>query len=292
MNPIIKPGKYVVAVSGGVDSVTLLHMLRNIPGLDLIVAHYDHGIRPDSAEDRQFVQEIASQYGVPFEYAEGHLGLNANEDLARTKRYEFLNHLKAKHNADAIITAHHQDDVLETIIINLLRGTGRKGLSSLRSTKELIRPLLKMTKPELVAIATENKLTWREDQTNYTEAYFRNWVRLNIVPKLTDSQRTDLLSKQALAEESNQVIDDMLDVYINPQHPDTLNISDITQLPHAVALELIAHWLRVNHVTEVDSKLVERVTLGSKTLKPGKTIAVKGKTIIKVAVKKLQLIKE
>jgi tRNA(Ile)-lysidine synthase len=292
MNLNIGPGKYVVAVSGGVDSISLLNMLSNIGGFDIVIAHYDHGIRPDSAQDREFVQELAKKYNLPFEYAEGQLGMHASEALARNKRYEFLQEVKTKYNADAIITAHHQDDVLETIIINLLRGTGRKGLSSLRSTKELVRPLLKMTKQDLIDYATQHKLTWREDQTNYTEAYFRNWVRINIVPKLTNGQRSDLLSKQELAQQNNQVIDAMLDAYINPQHPSTLNISDITQLPHAVALELIAHWLRVNRVPEVDSKLVERVTLGSKTLKPGKTIAVKGKTIIKVAAKKLLLIKE
>lgn len=292
MNIDILPGKYVVAVSGGVDSVSLLNMLSKVPRLELIVAHYDHGIRNDSAADRQFVEQLAKNYNLPFEYAEGNLGLQANEDMARTKRYAFLQEVKAKYDATAIITAHHQDDVLETVIINLLRGTGRKGLSSLQSTKELIRPLLKMTKQELINYATTNKLTWREDQTNYTEAYFRNWVRLNIVPRLSESQRQELLQKQELALQNNQVIDAMLDAYINPQSLDTLNIKDITELPHAVATELIAHWLRVNHVREVDSKLLERVTIGSKTLKPGKTIAVKGKTIIKVAAKKLLLIKQ
>jgi tRNA(Ile)-lysidine synthetase-like protein len=292
MNIEIKPGKYVVAVSGGVDSVSLLNMLSKVPGLELVIAHYDHGIRNDSAEDRQFVQQLAKDYDLPFEYAEGHLGLHANEDLARTKRYTFMQEVKAKYGAQAIITAHHQDDVLETIIINLLRGTGRKGLSSLRSTKELVRPLLKMTKQDLIEYSKANKLTWREDQTNYTEAYFRNWVRLNIIPRLSAAQRQELLKKQELALQNNQVIDTMLDAYINPNSPDTLDKNDITQLPHAVAIELIAHWLRVNHVREVDSKLLERVTIGSKTLQPGKTIAVKGKTIIKVAAKKLLLIKE
>jgi tRNA(Ile)-lysidine synthetase-like protein len=292
MNMQIKPGKYVVAVSGGVDSVSLLNMLSKVSGVELIVAHYDHGIRNDSAEDRQFVEQLAKSYALPFEYAEGHLGLHANEDLARTRRYAFLQEVKEKHGAQAIITAHHQDDVLETVIINLLRGTGRKGMSSLRSTKELVRPLLVMKKQDLIEYATANKLNWREDQTNYTEAYFRNWVRLNIVPRLSASQRQELLKKQELALQNNQVIDTLLDAYINPTSPDTLDKSDITKLPHAVAVELIAHWLRVNHVQEFDSKLLERVTIGSKTLQPGKTIAVKGKTIIKVAAKKLHLIKQ
>jgi tRNA(Ile)-lysidine synthase len=86
----LSPGKYVAAVSGGVDSMVLLDLLRNIPDVELIVAHFDHGIRPDSAEDRQLVERVCAQYGVAFEYAEGHLGKKASEATARAARYSFL----------------------------------------------------------------------------------------------------------------------------------------------------------------------------------------------------------
>src|SRR5688572_27728765 len=129
----VAPGKYIVAVSGGVDSMVLLHLLSQHSQSELIVAHFDHGIRPDSAEDRKLVEKTAKKYGLEFVYREGELGPGASEAEAREARYGFLQIIKVKHNAKAIVTAHHQDDMLETAIINMLRGTGRKGLSSLVS---------------------------------------------------------------------------------------------------------------------------------------------------------------
>ena len=140
MKAELKPGKYVLAVSGGVDSIVLLDLLaKEIERDNLVVAHFDHGIRQGSATNREFVEGLAKNYGLEFFYEEGELGAKASEALARTKRYEFLNKIKKQTESDAIITAHHQDDVLETIIINLLRGTGRKGLSSLKNHPELVR---------------------------------------------------------------------------------------------------------------------------------------------------------
>jgi tRNA(Ile)-lysidine synthetase-like protein len=124
-------GRYVVAVSGGVDSVVLLDALSKLPNLELVVAHLDHGIREDSIEDRRFVASLAASYGLVFEYGEGRLGSGASEATAREARYNFLRGVKMKHDAKAIITAHHQDDLIETAILNMLRGTGRKGLTSL-----------------------------------------------------------------------------------------------------------------------------------------------------------------
>ena len=289
MKQIIVPGKYVVAVSGGVDSVVLLDMLAQQKNLELVVAHYDHGIRDNSADDRTLTEALAHKYGFPFEYAEGNLGYGASEELARSKRYEFLYAIRDKYGAKAIITAHHQDDVLETVIINLLRGTGRKGLSSLKSTDDLVRPLLDKTKQELIAYADEHKLKWNEDETNKDQAYLRNWVRINIIPKLTIEQRQELLARQKVALESNKTIDAMLDTYISSVDPRTLNKRDITELPHAVAVELIAHWLRANEIREVDKKLLDRVTIGAKTLSPGKLIAIKGGVVVRVAARKLRL---
>src|SRR3990172_5722177 len=130
----IKLGTYVVAVSGGVDSVVLLHLLvqkgqraegRGQSKYNFIVAHFDHGIREDSKLDRELVQELAKKYNLPFVYNQGNLGPKASEATARDARYAFLNKVKDSVSAQAIITAHHQDDVLETAIINLLRGTNR-----------------------------------------------------------------------------------------------------------------------------------------------------------------------
>ena len=166
--------KYIVAVSGGVDSVVLLHMMTKMAGHDLVVAHFDHGIRDDSAEDAYFVSSLASQYGLTYSGKREELGKTASEALARERRYGFLRELADTHGA-RIVTAHHLDDLVETVAINLKRGTGWRGLAVLDS--DVLRPLINTTKKQLVQYAQANGLVWHEDSTNASDAYLRNRVR-------------------------------------------------------------------------------------------------------------------
>lgn len=267
MKQLLAPGKYVIAVSGGVDSVALLNMLVGTKGVDLIVAHYDHGIRNNSSRDRYFAQWLAESYGLAFECEEGKLGPGASEAFAREKRYEFLRRIKDKRGAKAIVTAHHEDDVLETIVLNMLRGTSRKGLSSLDSRDDVLRPLLHMSKQEILDYAQKNNLVWHEDETNADERYLRNWVRHKIISNLNASNRKKLLSTYSKAREDNKVIDDYLEKFVEPSNQ-TVNVYKLLMLPHEVGLELVAHWLRVNDV-EIDRKMVERVLISAKTSRPG-----------------------
>lgn len=166
--------KYVLAVSGGVDSVVLLDMLSRQPRLDLVVAHFDHGIRDNSAMDANFVAELAGIYKLPFETRREELGKNTSEEVARDRRYAFLKSIAAKHNAK-LVTAHHADDVVETIAINLSRGTGWRGLAAMDS--DVLRPMTNVTKTEIINYAKHNKLSWREDSTNASDDYLRNRLR-------------------------------------------------------------------------------------------------------------------
>ncbi len=166
--------KYVVAVSGGVDSVALLDMMNRLPQHELIVAHFDHGIRADSAEDARFVRDLAQLYKLPFELRREELGPTASEELARKRRYAFLQDVARRHGA-RIVTAHHGDDLIETIAINLHRGTGWRGLAVLDG--DIARPLLDMSKEEILAYAQGHGLQWREDSTNSSDAYLRNRIR-------------------------------------------------------------------------------------------------------------------
>lgn len=171
--------KLVVAVSGGVDSVVMLDRLRQEGEHELVVAHFDHGIREDSAEDAVFVAHLAKKYQLPFETHREALGQRASEELARTRRYAFLRSVAKKHQA-SIATAHHLDDVAETIAINITRGTGWRGIAVLAS--DIKRPLLGMTKAEIVDYAQAHNLAWHEDSTNESDVYLRNRLR----KKLTD----------------------------------------------------------------------------------------------------------
>lgn len=269
----VKPGTYVVAVSGGVDSVVLLDLLNKQPKLRLIVAHFDHGIREDSAGDAEFVKNLAKASGLTFKLGQGELGSKASEDVARRARYEFLFDVETRHKADAIITAHHQDDVIETIIINLIRGTGRKGLSSLSSRDNVIRPLLNTSKADLITYARANNLTWHEDSTNADTNYLRNWIRHHVTPKLTPTQRAHLLKIQEYSLKNSLELDSLLDRFIGSNN--VLDRHMLIMLPHTVAKEVIAHWLRKNGIADFDSKMLEKIAVDAKTYVAGKKTAIK-----------------
>jgi tRNA(Ile)-lysidine synthase len=284
--PTVKP-VYVVAVSGGVDSIVLLHILRNRLQADastsLVVAHFDHGIREDSAEDRRLVGRLAKSYGLPFVYSEGHLGAEASELTARDARYAFLQKVKLNAHATYIATAHHEDDVFETAIINLLRGTGRKGLSSLRSRDDLYRPLLSTPKTHIRKYADRHQLEWREDSTNESDDYLRNYVRHNILPKFDEQARDHLRRVLSTAYETNEEIDSLLAEQLHLQPAgDILDRQWFIMLPHIVSREIMAAWLRRLGVAGFDRKTLERTTIAAKTYLPGKHIDVNARFVIAV----------
>lgn len=263
-------GRYVVAVSGGVDSVVLLHLLKSRPGVKLTVAHFDHGIREDSAEDRQLVQALAREYGLPFVYHAGNLGARASEAQAREARYAFLHQVRKASGANAIITAHHQDDVLETIILNLLRGTGRRGLSSLKSSDIVNRPLLHVPKKELLRYASREGLRWHEDSTNSDEKYLRNYIRKYILPRFAEHDREALAILSGWAGKLNKQIEEQASNYLHLQPAaHVLDRHSFIMLPHAVAREIMAEWLLRHTGAELSRKLLERLVVAAKTGKSG-----------------------
>ena len=184
----------ILAVSGGIDSVVMLHRMKDDP--EVLVAHFDHGIRPNSAEDCAFVERLAKEYDKPFVCEHAHLGENCSEATARDARYTFLHRLAREHNGEIYI-AHHADDVIESIAINLLRGTGWRGLAPMQQSG-VVRPLLELTKADIYRYATANNLSFRLDQTNTDDTYLRNRVReyLRTVPAATKKQLLALYERQ------------------------------------------------------------------------------------------------
>ncbi len=178
--------KYIVAVSGGVDSMVLLDMMVQAQQGELIVAHFDHGIRPDSHVDATLVRAAAKKYQLPFETKREELGAKASEARARERRYAFLRHLSQKHGA-RIVTAHHLDDLIETVAINMTRGTGWRGLAVLDS--DIVRPLIDMEKSAIMNYAKKRHIVWREDSTNTDTTYLRNRLRQKTPPLETSMKR-------------------------------------------------------------------------------------------------------
>ncbi len=282
----LKPGRYVVAVSGGVDSLALLHLLyaqnwaarqAGQPTSKLIVAHYDHGIREDSVADRKLVQATAKAYGLPFVYNEGRLGAGVSEATARDARYGFLRQVHQASGTQAIITAHHLDDVLETAILNLLRGTGRRGLTSLRSHEDIHRPLLHLPKQALVDYAHSRGLRWREDSTNGDDSYLRNYIRHRILPRFDAAGRQRLgYILSSLQTQNRQLDNDLINLLHQQSMGGTLDRTWFNHLPHSVAKEALSAWLRAHGVSGFDSKALERLVVAAKTARPGKLFPLLG----------------
>lgn len=276
----VASGRYVVAVSGGVDSVVLLDILSKHTDLELVAAHFDHGIRSDSAEDAQFVKSLAAHYGLLFELGRGNLGAGASEAASREARYKFLEHVMIQHGAKAVIVAHHQDDYVETIILNMLRKTGSYGLVPMKSEHEwLVRPLLHVAKYQILNYAHEFGLSWHEDSTNTDVRYRRNYVRHDLLPRL---RRADpgfdnkLLAISVRAGELNEKITQGLqELQLTMQvEPDTYDRYQFTILPLNVAQWWLHQLLSEAGVGDLSRTMVERITLQLRTLLPGKTINV------------------
>lgn len=258
--------RYVVAVSGGIDSVVLLDMLAREGAHQLTVAHFDHGIRPDSAADARFVEGLAKKYDLPFVTRREELGANASEALARDRRYAFLKETAADLLAQ-IATAHHADDVVETVAINLLRGTGWRGLAVLNA-KGVTRPLLRKTKSEIRDYALDHRLEWVEDSTNSSDKYLRNRVRRQVAKNLTLTNKKaicELRDKQLI---TNYEMTRQADMLVG--HGEQSRYFFIT-VPSDVAAELLRMVIVKETKATVQRPQLDRAVLAIKTARPGTT---------------------
>ena len=197
--------KILVGVSGGADSIALIHILKMIApvyNLELQIAHLDHQLRGmEAKDDAQFVKDFAQQLNIPVTIrsrdvkkyqAEDGLSL---EDAARQVRYQFFFSLLDELNYDKLAVGHHANDQAETILMKFLRGAGLKGLGGINPKKEkIIRPLIKVKKEELKRYCRDNNLEWRVDKTNQAEICLRNRLRLNLLPQLVEEYNPNLVN--------------------------------------------------------------------------------------------------
>ena len=192
--------KKILAVSGGIDSMVLLERFFRDEPENIVVAHFNHGTRTSADLDEQFVFSRCKELKVPFETMKIMLGEGVSEELARQKRYDFLYHVANKYGGE-IYTAHHLDDLIESIAINLIRGTGWRGLTPF-SDNRIHRPFIEMGfyKVDILRFAAENKVLFREDPTNATDDYLRNRVRskLLVMPRVEKERLVDFYKRQAI----------------------------------------------------------------------------------------------
>jgi tRNA(Ile)-lysidine synthase len=197
-NMIRDGDRVVVAVSGGPDSVCLLDILQELEeelGIELVVAHFDHGLRPgeDEAENR-FVESLAAALTLPFETKKADPAMGqaspSLEERARHARYQFLEEVKEKFSAQKIATGHNLNDQAETVLMRLLRGSGPSGLAGIPPCREekIIRPLIEITRGEIESYLELKGLTHMTDSSNLQACYLRNKIRLELLPHLREYQ--------------------------------------------------------------------------------------------------------
>jgi len=180
----------LVGLSGGADSVCLIHVLHELKSelnITLAAAHLNHGIRGAEADsDEQFCADLCAKLGIEFYRKTVSLVGSDLESAGRTARYEYFADLKREHNFDKIATAHNADDQAETVLMRILRGTGISGLAGIRYTRDdgVIRPILDVSRTEIKEYLRTNNLDWRTDKTNADTGFTRNRIRAELLPYL------------------------------------------------------------------------------------------------------------
>lgn len=214
---LIFPGaRVLLALSGGSDSVCLLHVLNDLKekfGFSLAAAHLNHGIRAEADSDCHFVQALCRELGVECfvksldirKLAEGG---NISEELCgREERYKFFYEISKKNNIDLIATAHNKNDVAETVLMHMLRGSGIDGMSGIAYRRgNIIRPLLEAEKPEIERYCFEHGYDFVVDKTNNETIYTRNKIRLELLPMLCKEFNPSLV--RVIAKNSEIIRDD------------------------------------------------------------------------------------
>jgi tRNA(Ile)-lysidine synthetase-like protein len=239
--------RVVVAVSGGLDSIVLLHLLRftpDLPGLDLVVAHLDHAMRQGSEEDAEWLGGLARAWDLPLR-TERLPAAPSNEADARRARYGFLERVRQGEAARCVLTAHQGDDQAETVLFRAARGAGIAGLGGIRERRApaVWRPLLPFSRVELTAYAAQVGLSWREDPTNL-EAYPRNVLRHRVLPVLEESvapgarRALARLARRAQGNEAawRSVLPGLLDASDARIDPESISVDRASFLGHHPAV--------------------------------------------------------
>lgn len=258
----------LVAVSGGVDSVVLLDIVAKTYEPDrIIVAHFEHGIRGnDSKNDAQFVYNLSQKYRLKCIVYHGNLSKKASEDEARRARYEFLRRVAREHEAQ-LVTAHHLDDIVGSIAINIHRGTGWRGLAVMNA-QDVVRPLRSYTKADILRYAARERLEFVEDETNCDQKVLRNRLRPLVVNLPKDTRKALLALSDEQRELGARIDAEALTVMPGFIIENSVARYGMTMIDEQSALELLQVYFR-NHGGAVPRPALRRLLMALKTLRPG-----------------------
>ena len=277
LRPLSPGARYLIGVSGGRDSVALLHWLVECGYNKLIVCHLNHRLRGRSSRaDAIFVQKLAAKYDV--DLALGAIDVRALavrtkqsiETAARDARYKFFAQVAKRRRCRTIFLGHHADDLVETFLLNLFRGAGPGGLSAMRGVSirkidnvklQIVRPLLGVSREQIDDYVRKHRLKFREDASNKNLAPLRNRIRHRIIPEIEKqlgrNVRATIWRAATIAAEEENFFEALL--------PDKLSkltalaVKPLRAMPIAVQRRMLHKWLRARDVPDLSFDLVERV---------------------------------
>lgn len=267
---------FFVAYSGGVDSTVLLHLIKKAQqqyGFAVTALHVNHGLHSDADGWAEHCRQQCRELGVDFKQVKVQLD-ETNEATARNARYRWFS--EQVHPGSVLLTAHHRQDRVETLMFNLMRGAGVRGLSSLRSVRafhgsKLVRPLLDLTREQVKDYAEQHQLAWVEDPSNCEDEYSRNYIRQHVLPALNrfrpDAMRNIARAAANLEQENvllNEIaICDLVEVREMPKHPldqsYALCYEDVACLSPSRQANLVRFWLRSLQLHTPSKRLLQQL---------------------------------
>lgn len=260
---IARGDRVLLAVSGGADSTAMLHALESLRrdlGADFGVAHVEHGLRGEESQgDARFVAELAAELGLPFYLHEARFAAARAkrfnlEAAAREERYRFFAALALEEGFCKVATAHTRDDQAETVLMWLVRGAGRKGLSgippvrALAPSVALVRPMIETSRAENLAYLARRNLVYREDSSNRDTSFLRNWIRRSLIPAIESRTgaglRHRLARAAALVREEEEILDALSRERLSRAVADgKLLREELLAQPRAVQRRMLRLWL-------------------------------------------------
>ena len=277
LRPLSSGARYLIGVSGGRDSVALLHWLVECGYSKLIVCHLNHRLRGRSSRaDAIFVQKLAAKYDVDLALSAidvRALAVRTKQSIetaARDARYKFFAQVAKRRRCRTIFLGHHADDLVETFLINLFRGAGPGGLSAMRGVSirkidnvklQIVRPLLGVSREQIDDYVRKHRLKFREDASNKNLAPLRNRIRHRIIPEIEKqlgrNVRGTIWRAATIAAEEENFFEALL--------PDKLSkltalaVKPLRAMPIAVQRRMLHEWLRARDVPDLSFDLIERV---------------------------------
>lgn len=267
--------RWLIGVSGGLDSMALMHMLKEAGFRDVIVCHLDHGLRGhESAADARFVKRTAEKLGFSVETDKTNLKIQmaesgeSSETAGRNARHRMFATIALHKRCKRLFIAHHLDDQAETVLWNLMRGShGCRGMQEVSEMEmdgiqmQVHRPLLGIRKADLRAWMEGRKLKWREDASNRVNDVARNRIRNEVLPLLTVIAKRDVSPLLARAVQRDASLREMMEwalekaAVLDPQG--RLHLGVMRGLPQALRVHAIADFLKLNGVTDISGALLE-----------------------------------